>query len=151
VVCHGRVGLLHRLANLVLEQEIRGRRTFGCVRVARFLDPPPLWTLPFLGVVGFAFADTVGLYGNNWELRGRRHHLLHVQLRVHPHRWTGSERRSHWWHGLHNLERRGSKAMKRMSILVTDFCAFSQGIREGTKLAEELFNEIFLMSERDDE
>ena len=151
MVCHGRVGLLHRLANLILEQEIRGRRSFRRVWVARLLDPPSLWTLPFLGVVRFAFTDAVGLCGDNWKLRGRRHHLLHVQLRVDPHRWTGCKRRPHWWHRLDNLERRGSEAMEYMSVLVTDFRAFSQGIREGIKVTEELQTEIFLVSKRDGE
>jgi hypothetical protein len=70
VVCHGRVGLLHRLADFVLEQEIRGRRTLRRVRVARLLDPLPFRTLPLLGVVGLAFADPVRLGRNDWRVVG---------------------------------------------------------------------------------
>ena len=150
MVCHGRVCLLHRLADLVLEQKIRGRRAFRCVRVARFLDPSPFDALSFSGLVGFAFTDTIRLGWDDWELWGR-HHLLHIQLRVHPHRWTGCKWRAHWWHWLDNLERSGSKAMKHMSVLVTDFCAFSQGIREGIEVAEELRKQVFFMSKRDGE
>lgn len=124
VVCHARVGFLHRLADLVLKQEVRGRRAFRRVRVARFFNPPPFYNFPFLGVVGFAFTNAVGWGGSNWDL-WRRHHLLHVQLRVYPHRWTGCKRRSHWRHRLDNLERSRPKAMEHMSVLVTDFCAFS--------------------------
>ena len=128
MVRHRRVGLFHRLADFVLEQEIRGRRTFWRVRVARLLDPPPFWALPFLGVVCLAFGDSVGLARNDWELWGRRHHLFHVQLMVHPHRWTGCEGRPHWRHRLDNLERSGPEAVKHMSILVADFCAFSHSV-----------------------
>ena len=128
VVRHARVGLLHRLANFVLEQEIRRGGTLWRVGVAGLLDPPPFYTFSILGVVRFAFTDAIGLGGNNRELWGRGHHLLHVQLGVHPHRWTSRERRPHWGHRLYNLERSGPEAMKHMSILVTDFCAFSHSI-----------------------
>jgi len=128
MICHRRVGPFHRLADFVLEQEIRGRGTFRRVRVARFLNPLPFRDLPFLGVVCLAFGDSVGLARSDWKLWGRRHHLLHVQLRVHPHRWTSREGRPHWRHRLDNLERSGPEAMKHMSILVADFCAFSHSI-----------------------
>ena len=38
--------------------------------------------------------------------------------------------------------------MKHMSVLVTDFCAFSQRVREGIEVTEELREEIFLVSKR---
>ena len=147
VVCHGRIGLLHRLADLVLEQEVRGRRAFRRVRVPRFLDPPPFCTLPFLGLVGFTLADAVELGGNNWKL-WKRHHLLHVQLRIYPHGWTGCKWRPHWRHRLNNLERSRSEAVKHMSVLVADFCAFSQGVREGIQVAEELRKERWFAHEQ---
>ena len=119
---------LDSLADLVLEQEIRGRRSFRRVRVARLLDPLPFYDLPLLGMVSLAFTDPVGLGRNDWELWGRRHHLFHIQLRVHPHRWTSREGRPHWRHRLDDLEGSGSKAMKHMSILVADFCTLSHSI-----------------------
>ena len=137
MIRHGWVGFFHCLADFVLEQEIRGRRSFGRVWIARLLDPPPFYDLPFLGVVGLAFPNTIRLGRNNREL-GRRHHLFHVQLGIHSHRWTSCEGRTHWGHGLDNLERSRSEAMEYVSILVTDFSTFSHSIREGVEMVEEL-------------
>jgi len=137
VIRHGWVGFFHCLADFVLEQEIRGRWSFRRVGIAGLLDPPPFYDLPFLGVVGLAFPDTIGLGRNDWEL-WRRHHLFDVQLGIHSHRWTSREGRTHWGHGLDNLKRSGSKVMEYVSILVADFGTFSHSIRERVEMVEEL-------------
>ena len=83
-VRHGLVDLLHHQADLILEQEIGGRGPFRRVWVARLIDSLPFRIFPFLGMVSFAFTHRVGLGRNDWGLWGMRHHLLYVQLRVHP-------------------------------------------------------------------
>ena len=138
MIRHGRVSLLHRLADLILEQEIRGRWSFRRVRVAGFLNPLPLCTLSVLDMDRLSFTDPVRLGRDDRELWGRRHHLLHVQLRAHPHRWTGRERRPHWRHWLNDLESSWSKIMDYMGVLVVDFSTFSHSIGKGAEVIDEL-------------